>query len=43
MQKAAEVVIIGGYNFRPDSHGPNLTAEDFDFVAPSPLENGQFT
>lgn len=43
VQKAAKVVIIGGYNFRPDSHGPNLTAEDFDFVAPSPLENGQFT
>lgn len=42
VQASAKVVIIKRYNFRPDSHGPNLAVDDLAFVAPSPLKNGQF-
>ncbi|WP_460305789.1 ABC transporter substrate-binding protein [Actinocorallia aurea] len=38
----AEVAILKKYAFSATSHGANLTADEFAFIAPSEVENGQY-
>lgn len=42
VQEAAGTVILGKYNFNKDFHGPNVAPEEFSFIPPSKLENGQY-
>lgn len=41
-QKKAKVAILKGYHFTSKSHSPNLDANAFLFIKPSPLKDGQF-
>lgn len=42
VQEAADTAIIGKYAFTSKSHGPNLAPEEFSFIPPGKLVNGQF-
>lgn len=42
VQEAAETVILKKYNFTADGHSAAPAPEEFRFVAPSPVVNGQF-
>ena len=39
---SAETVILKNYNFTADNHSPNVGADEFTFIAPSELKNGQY-
>jgi branched-chain amino acid transport system substrate-binding protein len=43
VQAAAGTVIIGNYGFTTDAHTPNVTGEEFVFVKPSAIKNGQYS
>jgi branched-chain amino acid transport system substrate-binding protein len=38
----AKTAILSQYNFSSKSHGPNASGDEFQFISPSKLENGQF-
>lgn len=40
--EAAKTVILQKYNFTPDNHSANAGTEEFEFIEPSELKNGQF-
>lgn len=40
--EAATTAVIGTYRFSSDSHAANPAPEEFAFIAPGPLEDGQF-
>ena len=42
VQKAAPTAIISTYNFTAEQHGPHANADEFAFISPSPLKDGQF-
>jgi len=42
VQQAADTVILQNYNFTADSHSPQPDADEFQFISPGPLVNGQF-
>lgn len=42
VQAAANVAMISRYNFTADSHGPNVAGDEFIFVEPSEVVDGQF-
>lgn len=42
VQEAANVAMISRYNFSADSHGPNVSGDEFIFVEPSEIKDGQF-
>lgn len=42
VQQAAETVVLGLYRFTEESHTPHARAEEFVFVTPGPMVNGQF-
>lgn len=41
-QHSAKVAVLQGYHFTAQSHEPNLDADGFLFIKPSPLKDGQF-
>jgi len=43
VQQAAGTVIIGNYGFTAEAHAPNVTGEEFAFVKPSAIKNGQYS
>jgi len=42
VQKAAETAIVLNYGFKKDAHGPHVTPDQFAFIPPGELVNGQF-
>lgn len=42
VQAAAPTAMISRYNFTADNHGPQVGEDEFAFIAPSPLKDGQF-
>lgn len=42
VQEAADTAILKKYNFTADDHAPNPDADEFAFIAPSKLKDGQF-
>lgn len=42
VQKAAETAILANYAFEKDAHGPHVSPDQFAFIAPGELVNGQF-
>lgn len=42
VQADAHTVILKSYNFSADSHTPNSGPEEFAFISPGPLVNGQY-
>ncbi len=42
VQKAAETAILGLYAFEEDAHSPHVGPEQFAFIPPGELVNGQF-
>lgn len=40
--KGADTAMITRYNFTADSHTPHASPDEYLFIAPSPLKNGQF-
>lgn len=42
VQKAAETAILANYAFKKDAHSPHVTADQFSFIPPGELVNGQF-
>ncbi|MGJ3509304.1 ABC transporter substrate-binding protein [Enemella sp. A6] len=42
VQEKAESAMISRYNFTAESHGPNVSGEEFIFVEPSEVKDGQF-
>jgi branched-chain amino acid transport system substrate-binding protein len=43
VQQSAKTVIIGLYGFTTSSHTPNVTGEEFVFVKPSAIQDGQYS
>ncbi|MFD4422913.1 ABC transporter substrate-binding protein [Agromyces sp. NPDC058484] len=42
VQEAADTSILSVYRFTEDSHTPHVAPEDFLFISPGPLVNGQY-
>ncbi len=42
VQESADTVILTRYNFTADDHAPNPNADEFAFIPPSKLKDGQF-
>lgn len=43
VQEAANTVIISRYGFTATDHSPNVSGEEFTFVRPSPIKDGQYS
>lgn len=42
VQKAAKTVMLSNYAFSKDAHSPHASPEEYLFIAPGPLVNGQY-
>ncbi|MBV0895748.1 ABC transporter substrate-binding protein [Microbacterium sp. NC79] len=42
VQKDAGTILIKNYGFTPEKHSPSLGTDEFLFISPGPLVNGQF-
>lgn len=42
VQQSAGTVILSNYGFTAEAHGPHVAPEEFTFIAPGKLVNGQF-
>ncbi len=42
VQKAAGTVLLTSYNFTADSHTPQIAADEFSFIKPARIVNGQY-